>query len=89
MATLVSAGVLPVTLVPSLFTPLPQSGRHWASLPCWGPYLAMLKPQALSRAAVVQPTMGTVRTVSVPVRRSCSTNLSASEPSGRAAGSLP
>lgn len=84
-ATLVSAGSLPVTLVPSVFTPLPQSGRHWASLPCWGPYLAIPKPQAASRAAVVEPIIGTVSRLSLPVRMFCSTNLSASEPSGRAA----
>ncbi len=42
--TLVSAGSLPVTFVPSGLTPLPQSGRHSVSDFSCGPYFSMLKP---------------------------------------------
>lgn len=74
--------------VPSGFFPLPQSGRHWASVSCWAPYSATLNPQPSSRPFAVQPTIGTVITVPLPVLRFCSTNLSASDPAGRAEVSL-
>ncbi len=44
IASLTSAGLLPVIALPLLRTPLPQSVRH-GSTDCCAPSLATLKPQ--------------------------------------------
>src|ERR1700675_3797443 len=85
IASLVSCGSLPVTSVPFVCTPLPQSDRH-GSVDCCAPYLATPNPHAYARPCGVQPMSGTVSSVAVPVRRSWSTNWALIEPLGRAAG---
>ena len=72
--------------VPLVRTPLPQSECQGESTCCCAPYLVTLKPQMYARLFGVQPMRGIVITVFVPVRRSCSTNLSDTEPSGSCAG---
>ncbi len=64
---------------------MPQFGCH-GSVDCWAPYFDTPKPQLIARDFGVHPISGTVSSVAVPVRRSCSTNSSASEPFGSAPG---
>src|ERR1700687_2503507 len=63
-----SFGSLPVIFEPSGRTPLP----HWelyGSVCCCGPYLATEKLQFWSRVLAIQPIMGMVPMVRVPVVR--------------------
>src|SRR5262249_41188957 len=76
---------LPVTSLPPGVSPFPQSGCH-GSVDCCAPYLATPKPHATARDFGVQPIVGTVMRVAVPVRRTCSTKRSAADPSGSELG---